>query len=98
MHSAKGMMETGVLGSGIDQVREAGLLDPAEPLKQRMLNNVKNERCPDMNQPVNRIIYELHFVHIAKIGKISPVRASLDNLQVTGPIQQRIVILAYGQD
>jgi len=78
MHSAKRMMESGVLGSGIDQVREAGLLDPAEPLKQRMLNNVKNERCPDMNQPVNRIIYELHFVHIAKIGKISAVRVSLD--------------------
>jgi hypothetical protein len=35
-----------------------------------MLDKIKNQRGPDMNQTINRIIYELSFVHRAKIGKI----------------------------
>ena len=70
------MVKAGMLGSRIDKVRKPGLLDPPETLEQRMLDQVKKERCPDMNQPVYRIIYELHFVHITKIGKITAGWAS----------------------
>ena len=65
-----------------DQVGEPGLLDTPETLEQRMLYQVKNEWGPDMDQAVYRIIYELHFVHTAKIGKISARRASLDTFVI----------------
>jgi len=70
-----------VLRPRVDQVGQAGLFDTPEALKQRMLDQVKDEWCPDMDQPVHRIIYELHFVHIAKIGKISAARVSLDTFR-----------------
>ena len=59
-----------------------GLLDTPQPLEQRMLYQVKNEWGPDMDQAVDRIIYELHFVHSAKIGKISARRVSLDTFVI----------------
>jgi len=63
-------------------VRKPGLLDPPQALEQRMLYQVKNEWGPDMDQAVDRIIYELHFVHTAKIGKISAHRVSLDTFVI----------------
>jgi hypothetical protein len=71
-----------------------GLLYPAQALEQRMLDQVKNERGPDMNQAVHRIIYQLHFVHITKIGKISARRASFDTFSAL-PITTKQAIAIF---
>ena len=50
---------------------ESGLFNTTQPLEQGMLDQVEKERGADVNQPVYRIVYELHFIHLAKIGKIT---------------------------
>jgi len=96
VHGPEGMVEAGVLRSRIDQMCEPGLFDAPQPLKQRMLNQVKNEWGPDMDQAVYRIIYELHFVHPAKIGKISARRVSLDTFILDELITLKRCTTTYG--
>jgi hypothetical protein len=73
------MMKPGVLGTGIYEMRQAGLLDAPQPLEERVGDEVEDQRCPDRDESVDRIIDELHFIHPANIGKISPVRESFDS-------------------
>ena len=89
-------MKSSMLGAWIDQVGESGLFDPPQALEQGMLNQVEDQGRSDGDEPIDRIVDELHFVHSAKIGKISAVPPSLDSFSFFERFGERIVLLSYG--
>ncbi len=56
MHTPQGMVKTGVMGSGIHQIRKPHLRNMPEPLEIRMLDQVKNQRVRYSNKSVNWIV------------------------------------------
>ena len=89
-------MKTGVLRTRVDQVGQACLFYPAQPLEQRMLDEVKEEWGADVNQPVYRIVYELHFIHITKIGKITAGWASFGRFTQVETFSLKGCTITYG--
>jgi hypothetical protein len=62
VHRSQGMLETGVVGPGIDKVRHAELTNPSKSLKKRVLYKMKNDLVPDLDEAVYRVIDDLVFI------------------------------------
>jgi hypothetical protein len=56
VHGSQRMLETGVQGSGIDQVGQSELFDAAQTLEIGMLNQVEDESARDVYKPVDRVV------------------------------------------
>jgi hypothetical protein len=56
MHGSKGMGHTGVGSSGVHQICHPKLPDIAEPLKQRMIQQVQDQRGLQPNEPVKGVV------------------------------------------
>jgi hypothetical protein len=56
VHGTEGVLETGMVRTGEDQVRQAELLDPPEPLKIWMFNDPECQFARYSNETVNRVI------------------------------------------
>lgn len=74
MHGTQSMMKTCVLGAGVDQMRQSGLFDPPEALKEGMFDYIIQESGPDMDQAIYWIINQLPFVHKTRLRKYQPPR------------------------
>ena len=64
---AERVAEPRVLGAGIDQPREAHLLDPAEPLDRPRIEEVGDRAivAVELDEPVNRVTEHAVFDHAA---------------------------------
>lgn len=62
MHSPDGVLKPGMVGSRIHEMGEPQLADPAEPLEQRVLHQVKDDFEWNFNKSVYRIIDDFQFV------------------------------------
>ena len=62
MHGAQGMVESGVYGSGVNQVCKPKLLNAPESLKVGMLNQIKQELIGDRHKPINGIVNNFLFI------------------------------------
>ena len=63
VHGAQGMVKTGVVSAGIDQMRHTQLPDPAKSLEVRMFHQFENQVVGHGNKTVNRIVDNFLFSH-----------------------------------
>ena len=62
VHGAQGVVKAGVVGAGVDQVAESELADAPQPLKVRVLDQVKNSFRRKRNKTVDRIVKKFELV------------------------------------
>lgn len=62
VHGPEGMLEAGVVGAWIDKMSHPELPDPSQPLKGRVLYQVKDDLIPDLDEAIDRIIDDLELV------------------------------------
>jgi hypothetical protein len=62
MHSAQGMMKSGMQSTRIYIIGKSKLFYAPEPLKQRFFNNIENQFAVDSNESIYRIVEYFPFV------------------------------------
>ena len=62
MKGTYGMLETGMLGTGINFTGQSQLLDPCEALDQRILHDVEQYAFGDLYKSENRIVDDFTIV------------------------------------
>jgi hypothetical protein len=62
VHGTQNMMEARVVGAGIYEVAQAQLLDPAQALHVRMLEDIKNNFVRQRNKTVDWVVYDFLLV------------------------------------
>ena len=63
MHCPQSMLKAGVNSARVNEVCQAQLPDPAQPLKPRMSYYIENYFTSDCNEAVYGIIDDLFFIH-----------------------------------
>jgi hypothetical protein len=62
VHGTHSMLESGMIGPGVDKVGETQLPDSPQPLKEGMLYQFKGQIIWDFNKSIDRIIDDFQFV------------------------------------
>jgi hypothetical protein len=62
MERSEAMLKSAVIGTGINKICKAQLLDVPEALKPGMLNNIKNNVARYTDKSIYRIVYDLALI------------------------------------
>jgi hypothetical protein len=74
MHGTECVMKTGMQRAGINNVCEPQLLDPAQPLEIRVINEVVKQVGGYGDKPVNRVVDDFSFIQNPFFGKSTKTR------------------------